>query len=40
MLVMLAWPGAALADQWAFVGSRYQAMGGTGVAFATDSLGA
>jgi hypothetical protein len=30
-------PGVALADQWSFVGSRYQAMGGAGVAIADDS---
>jgi len=29
---------SAVADQWSFVGPRYQAMGGTGVAFADDSV--
>ena len=36
-LVGLLLAGAALADQWMFVGARQQAMGGTGTAFASDS---
>ena len=30
----------AIADSWSFVGSRHQAMGGTGVAFSDDSTSA
>lgn len=38
LFATLALPlGTARADTWAFVGSRYQAMGGTGVAFSEDS---
>ncbi len=37
-LCVLAWPLSAAAEQWAFHGARYQAMGGTGVAFSNDGL--
>jgi hypothetical protein len=40
VLLLVAWSNVAAANQWAFIGSRHQAMGGTGVAFANDSLGA
>ena len=38
--VSVAWlyPGGASAEVWSFVGSRYQAMGGAGVAVVDDSL--
>ena len=38
-LLLMKAPGAQ-ADVWNFTGSRYQAMGGTGVAFSDDSLSA
>ncbi|MBW2382678.1 MAG: conjugal transfer protein TraF [Deltaproteobacteria bacterium] len=37
---LLLAPAVAIADSWSFVGSRHQAMGGTGVAFSDDSTSA
>ena len=39
-LTLLCLTGPAAAEEFVFAGARHQAMGGTGVAFADDSLGA